>query len=60
MKDADMKHADHAFGEHDHDMAGYNNAQEMASGGKSGYAVPQEQFAYDTSYQPSAHGQRGH
>lgn len=57
MKDADLKHAEPVF--QDHDMSGYN-AQEMTSGSKSGYSVPQEQFGYDTSYNASRTGFRDH
>lgn len=49
MNGADVKHAEGTF--QDHDMAGYNGAQEMGAPATKmgGYSVPQEQFGYDTS-----------
>lgn len=60
MRDADLKHADASFADHDHDLAGYNGATEMDTQGRktSGYSVPQEQFGYDTSYGASRTGFR--
>lgn len=56
MQDADIKHADAAF-QDDHDLAGYNGAQEMGTK-ENGYSVPQQQFGYDTSYGASRTGFR--
>jgi hypothetical protein len=56
MKDADVKNAEPVY--QDHNMAEYNDAQEMSGGVKSGYSAPQEQFGYDTSYTASRTGFR--
>jgi len=60
MRDADLKHAEASFGDHDTDLAGYNGATEMETPGqkRAGYSVPQEQFGYDTSYGASRTGFR--
>jgi hypothetical protein len=60
MKDADMKQADAAFQDSDHEMSGFNGAQEMSANEHKagGYSVPQQQFGYDTSYGASRTGFR--
>jgi hypothetical protein len=59
MQDADLKHAEASFA--DHDMAGLSGAQEMDTHTpppRDGYSVPQQQFVYDTSYGASRTGFR--
>jgi hypothetical protein len=60
MQNADMKHVDAAFQDHDHELSGYDGAQEAAANGskREGYSVPQQQFGYDTSYGASRTGFR--
>jgi len=55
MKDTDLKHTEPLYQDAgDHVLGAYND-REMPNEVK-GYGLPEQQFAYDTSYQGSGHG----